>query len=153
MGPRPSLYASVVDSLPTEEDSPNAGTSSKDGSKLRLYPGIPEVFPALKKYIETDNKLKSIPLDLEYYIISGGLEEVILGTPVADHVSGIFGCNFDYDKMTGAACAIKRTISFTEKTKYIYAINKGITADDIRKYPYRVNDFIEKDRAAFPLIG
>jgi hypothetical protein len=122
----------------------------KTGSKLRLYPGIPEVFPALKKYIETDNKLKSIPLDLEYYIISGGLEEVILGTPVADHVSGIFGCDFDYDEMTGAACAVKRTISFTEKTKYIYALNKGIAADDIRKYPYRVNDFIEKSRRRIP---
>jgi len=33
-----------------------------------------------------------VPIELEYYIISGGLEQMIRGTKVAQHVNGIFGC-------------------------------------------------------------
>jgi 2-hydroxy-3-keto-5-methylthiopentenyl-1-phosphate phosphatase len=121
----------------------------KLGSLLPLYPGIPELFPGLRKFIKTDSKLKAVPIELEYYIVSGGLEQMIRGTKLARHVNGIFGCEFQYDT-AGRASAVKRTISFTEKTKFVYAINKGIEPEDILKNPYLVNDAVKADERRIP---
>jgi phosphoserine phosphatase len=121
------------------------------GSQLPLFPGIPNLFPELKEFVRTNRDLKSIPINLHFYIISGGLEEVIYGTAVAAHVNGVFACAFQYDRLTGLATAIKRTISFTEKTKFIYAINKGISPEDIRRKPYLVNSAIDMDSRPIPI--
>ena len=42
-------------------------------------------------------------------------------------------------------------MTFTEKTKFLYAINKGISGPELRRQPYRVNDAIAKEerRVAF----
>jgi 2-hydroxy-3-keto-5-methylthiopentenyl-1-phosphate phosphatase len=121
------------------------------GSELPLYPGIPNVFPELKEFVRTNRDLKSIPINLHFYIISGGLEEIIYGTAVAAHVNGVFACDFHYDQPTGLATAVKRTISFTEKTKFVYAINKGISPEDIRRKPYLVNSAIDMGSRPIPI--
>ena len=46
--------------------------------------------------------------------------------------------------------AIKSTVTFTEKTKYLYAINKGIDKENLRKYPYLVNDAIRDEQRRMP---
>jgi hypothetical protein len=84
---------------------------------------------------------------INFYIISGGLEEIIRGTALAKHMNGIFGSNFDYDPSKNHPFAIKSVISFTEKTKFVFAINKGISEKVARTDPYRVNDSIpDKER-------
>ncbi len=44
---------------------------------------------------------------------------------------------------------IKSSITFTEKTKFIFAINKGI-ASQIREKPYDVNNFISENERRIP---
>ena len=51
------------------------------GSKLPLFPGIPEVFSELKEFVQMHENLKAVPINIEYYIISGGLEEITPGCP------------------------------------------------------------------------
>jgi len=120
------------------------------GAKLQLFPGVPQVFPELKRFVKTNAKLKSLtaPIELRYYIISGGLEQMIRGTPVAKYAHAIFACDFHYN-LNGTVEAVKRTISFTEKTKFIYAINKGIE-QEITLQPYRVNDAMEMAERPIP---
>ena len=45
-----------------------------------------------------------------------------------------------YEK-DGIITGIKSSITFTEKTKFVFAINKGITSQ-IREKPYDVNNFV-----------
>jgi hypothetical protein len=66
-------------------------------------------------------------------------------------VNGVFACDFQYDQLSGLATAVKRTISFTEKTKFIYAINKGISPEDIRRKPYLVNSAVDMDSRPIPI--
>jgi hypothetical protein len=76
---------------------------------------------------------------VEFYVISSGLEEIIRGTKYAKHFKGIWGCGFS--ESNGQIAGIMNAISFTEKTKYIFAINKGIL--DVRTNPYSVNEFVK----------
>jgi phosphoglycolate phosphatase-like HAD superfamily hydrolase len=123
---------------------------AKTGQKLPLFPGLPEALGELQNYVKTNKELKETKIRLEFYIISGGLEELIRSTKVAPYMDGIFGSNFAYDKKTGEAIGIQSAISFTEKTRFVHGIRKGITVSDIRKNPYRINDAITKDMERVP---
>jgi hypothetical protein len=45
---------------------------------------------------------------------------------------------------------VANIISFTEKTKYLFAINKGITYEESRKKPFAVNDFVAPENRRIP---
>jgi hypothetical protein len=42
-------------------------------------------------------------------------------------------------------------VSFTEKTKFLFAINKGLSSDELYKDPYSVNDYIPNEDRLVPL--
>jgi 2-hydroxy-3-keto-5-methylthiopentenyl-1-phosphate phosphatase len=114
-------------------------TMVRIGKKLPLFPGLPNALHELRQFVKNNEELKEGGISLEYYIISGGLEELIRATKVAPHVNGVFGCNFAYEK-NGDVIGTESAISFTEKTRYVYGIRKGIPVKDLRANPYRVND-------------
>jgi hypothetical protein len=84
------------------------------GQKLTFYQGIPALFDDLQA-IAKEHRL-TFPI-VEFYIVSGGLEEVIRGSTIAQHFSGIWGCNFAEEG--GRVRHVKNSITFTEKTKAI----------------------------------
>lgn len=120
----------------------------KFGSTLKFYDGLPGMFDELRKITNT---FKLSSPKVEFYIVSGGLEEVIRGSAIASHVDGIYGCR--YQEKNGVVSSIKNVISFTEKTRFIFEINKGIGADgsDSRKKPYTVNEDCAVDMRRIPL--
>ncbi|EKD86582.1 MAG: hypothetical protein ACD_37C00228G0004, partial [uncultured bacterium] len=122
---------------------------SKTGKGLKIFPGLPGAFSELRNFVRTNPDLKRARVNLEFYIISGGFEEMIHATKIADEMDGIFGCNFAYDK-SGEAIGIKSAISFTEKTRYVHAIRKGVDAKEIRTNPYVINDAISIDQQRIP---
>jgi hypothetical protein len=107
----------------------------KFGAGLDFYQGIPQLFDELQALARTHTN--SNPL-VEFYIISSGLEDIIKGTRIAGYFKAIWGCTFSEEN--GQISRVKNAISFTEKTRFIYAINKGIT--DVRTKPYNVNEFM-----------
>jgi phosphoserine phosphatase len=124
------------------DDKPLGNLTNADlrtfGASLQFYPGLPDLFTELKA--STANFKTSNP-KVEFYIISGGLEEVIRGSSIAQYMDGIYGCRYAEDSR-GVISAIKNVISFTEKTRFIFEINKGIGVGDVdsRKTPYDVNE-------------
>lgn len=83
--------------------------------------------------------------------MSGGIAELIRGLKIARYMKEIFACEFEFDPDTGIPIAIKATVSFTEKTKFIYAINKNISGERLRSNPYSVNDVVAKEKRRIPL--
>ena len=114
--------------------------SNKDlfnfGSKISFYKGIPELFNSLKESIK---EFKISNPKIEFYIISGGIEQIILGSSISKYFDGIWGCTFE--EIDGKISKIKNSVSFTEKTKYLYYINKGLT-ERARKNQFSVNKFV-----------
>ena len=82
---------------------------------------------------------------IEFYVVSGGLEEVIRGSSIAKHLSGIWGCQFAEED--GQIRYVRNLVSFTEKTKFLFQINKGLAAD---AGPYMVNELVPQEQRRIP---
>jgi hypothetical protein len=120
------------------------------GKDMPVFAGIPKVFEELKQFVSSNKDLKQARISLEFYIISGGLEEMVCGSRLRKHMNGIVGCNFVHDAKTGLPIAVKSTVSFTEKTRFVFAINKGISLEEARTNPYLVNDSIDESDRRIP---
>lgn len=131
-----------------EAKRPLAGLSNGDlrefGATLEgsFYPGIPGLFDDLRAIVA-----KYRDLTIEFFIVSGGLKAVIDGSPtVQRHFAATYGCEFAEDAQ-GAIRFIKRAVTFTEKTRFLFEIHKGVTPADTLKTPYLVNVQVQpKDR-------
>ena len=65
------------------------------------------------------------------------------GSKIGNSFTDIFGGRlYEQDDIIAG---IKSSITFTEKTKFIFAINKGVTSE-IRENPYSVNTFVENNK-------
>ncbi|GAH64121.1 unnamed protein product, partial [marine sediment metagenome] len=130
------------------EDLRNFG-STLDKS---FSPGIKTLPRDLKKIVkEYDNVVREFNVDIEFYIISSGLLEIIEGSKfIRDNFSGIYASQLGVDE-NGILSYIKRCITFTEKTRYLFEINKGISIEDTRKMPYLVNKKIPYEERRIPL--
>ena len=109
------------------------------GKKLVFCPGLPELFIDLKKIVHESSSYTKHNIELEHYIISTGLAEIIKGSIIAPHVSDIFGCEFieapmppNFSKQEDLSIPLDFEISQigtivdnTTKTRYIFEINKG----------------------------
>jgi len=105
-------------------------------------------FPGAADFITQINESLGKEHDaiVEGYVVSCGIESLMKGTVLAGSFTDIFGSSF-YEK-DGIIAGVKSSITFTEKTKFVFAINKGIS--DIREEPYKVNKFVEKEKRSIP---
>ncbi|MDH5564779.1 MAG: haloacid dehalogenase-like hydrolase [Nitrospirota bacterium] len=111
------------------------------GATIPLFPGVLTWFDRINKYA------KKLDVQLEHYIVSSGIEEMILGTPIAKYFTRIFGCKYHYDKRSGYVKWPAVSINYTTKTQYIFRINKSVLNyyDDAK-----VNEYIEHDQRPLP---
>jgi 2-hydroxy-3-keto-5-methylthiopentenyl-1-phosphate phosphatase len=117
------------------------------GKKVYLFPGVQDLFPRLTSYVDKSKEFVEAHVQIEFYVITAGLEEIIRGTSISSDTKDIFGCTFD--DSTGDLIP-KSIVTFTEKTKFLYAINKGISGSELRRNPYSVNDVVENDQRRIP---
>jgi hypothetical protein len=89
------------------------------GSRVRLFPGVEEWFGRINRYGEAKG------LKMVHYINSSGLREMIEGTSIASEFRKIYACSFLYDE-AGEAYWPGVAINYTNKTQFIFKINKGV---------------------------
>jgi phosphoserine phosphatase len=123
----------------TNEDLAAFGASLDDD----FFPGLPGLFDDLRGLVEPARDTS-----IEFYIISGGLRDLLMGSSiVAEHFDAVYASELGAKAPGGVVSHIKRCVTFTEKTRYLFEINKGITLDESRSNPLLVNkDVPESDR-------
>ena len=89
------------------------------GRDIRFFPGVETYFGRINAYAADQGIL------LDHHIISSGLRELIAGTSIALHFRNIFASGFKYDA-NGVAEWAALAINYTNKTQYLFRINKGI---------------------------
>lgn len=90
-----------------------------NGRAIELYPGVREWFDRINLYGAAQG------VQVEHYVISSGLREIIEGSGIADKFTKIFACEFVYDA-DGCAMWPKTAVNYTNKTQFVYRINKGV---------------------------
>ena len=109
------------------------------------FPGLPELFGDLRA-ITRDY----IDLSIEFYIISGGLQPLIEGSAfVQEYFRGVYGCQLGEDA-EGRVTNIKRCVTFTEKTRFLFEINKGISPSQAATQPHLVNLMVREEERPIP---
>jgi len=107
-----------------EMDRPTNGHLRELGSRMHFYPGLPGMFEEFKSGLLTVEQ-EAHGITVEHYIISSGLKVLIEGSRLAPFIRAIFGCEFAEDGK-GRITFPKRVISHTQKTQFLFRINKGM---------------------------
>ena len=113
------------------------------GRSMELFPGVREWFARINAFGE------SLGVEVEHYVLSSGLKEIIEGSGIAHEFKQIYACEFYYDE-SGAACWPKLDVNFTNKTQFVYRINKGVldVSDD-----KTLNDSMPDDSKRVPFTN
>lgn len=110
------------------------------GSRVKLFPGVEEWFDRIKGYGE------AVGVEVEHYIISSGLREMIEGTVVADKFKKIFASSFLFDEETDVGLWPAQVVNYTNKTQFLFRIEKGVL--DVNDQG--VNDHFRPDELRVP---
>lgn len=89
------------------------------GRNIEFFPGVADWFSRINQF-GTENDVI-----IEHYVISSGLKEIIEGTTISENFKKIYGCEFVYNK-DGLAVFPKTAVNYTNKTQFVYRINKGV---------------------------
>ena len=109
------------------------------GKDIGFYPGLPDFFDTAKGWVAEKPDYRKHEIQLEHYIVSTGLADMVRGSAIASKVETIWGCEFienplqpgflnqkEFDLPSEAEIAqIGMVIDNTTKTRAIFEINKG----------------------------
>ena len=119
------------------------------GKELEFYPGIPEGLITLRNEIQDDPAFRDAGVRVEYYVISAGIGDMLRASPLAKAVHRIWACDFAYDE-DGRLSHLKNVISFTDKTRFIYMVNKGKVGEEYLNRQYVVNEPMDPKERPVP---
>ena len=112
------------------------------GRDIVLFPGVEDWFARINAYGN------SLGVDVEHYVISSGLREIIEGSSISHEFKEIYAGEFYYDENDRPVWP-KMAVNFTAKTQFVYRINKGVLdvsndkdlndsmPDDSKRIPFR----------------
>lgn len=89
------------------------------GKTLELFKGVEDWFPRITEYGRHGG------IRVSHHIISSGIREMILGTPIQKHFENIFASSYCYDHH-GVAEWPALALNYTTKTQYLFRVNKGV---------------------------
>jgi hypothetical protein len=109
------------------------------GGEIRFYPGLPKFFEASRHWVKAKPEYAKHEIQLEHYVVSTGLAEMVRGSALAPYVDAVWGCEFIENPLQPgflrqnelpieAAAEIAQIgimIDNTTKTRAIFEINKG----------------------------
>jgi len=133
------------------------------GQQLVPHAGLPELFNTLQDQVRGDSAYRKYAIDVEHYILSSGLRQMISGSAFRPMVTGVWACEFVEELpypgyldraappagWTSGSTPVIQEIGYqldnTSKTRAIFAINKGCNFGD-----FGVNDFVPDEYRRIP---
>lgn len=115
------------------------------GARLELHDGVTTLFQRLRKALRAEQP----QVQLEFYLISSGIGDVLRATLIAHEFTEIWASEFIYGAGGGIVFP-RRIVSFTDKTRYLFHIQKGLIGREFRYKPFEVNRKVPEDRLRVP---
>lgn len=112
-----------------------------------IYPGV----DGLRADLQAIATAIDPSIEVEMYVVSGGIKHVLDGSDILRrNFNAIYANEFDVNPETGVISRVKKVVTFAEKTKILFEINKGITQAQADANPYLVNNAMPKSARAIP---
>lgn len=112
------MYAAIK--ISREKNIPLKRAGLEDNGKgIEFFPGVVEWFERINRFGEECGVI------IEHYVISSGMKEIIDGTVISHEFKNIFASEYLYDA-DGNAVWPKTAVNYTNKTQFVYRINKGV---------------------------
>lgn len=89
------------------------------GTSIKYYKGVLTWFKRINDYGA------SLGLDVEHYIISSGVKDIIEGCEIAKEFKNIYACEYMFNA-NGDVVWPKIAINYTMKTQFVFRISKGV---------------------------
>ena len=113
------------------------------GAEIEFYKGLPKFFSELRAEARSKPEYEKHEIEIEHYIVSTGLAEMIRGSAIAPYIDGIWGSEFiekpllpgflSQDELAMETdkeiSQIGMMIDNTTKTRALFEINKGSNKD------------------------
>ncbi len=109
------------------------------GKNIELFPGVETWFNRINEFA------KNLGVNVEHYIISSGVKEIIEGTSIAKYFKKIYASSYVYGA-SGEAIWPAMSVNYTNKTQFLYRINKGC----LEETDDSINDFMEHEERQVP---
>ncbi len=128
------------------------------GATIQFFPGVPEFFDRLAAEIDAPEfKEGDLEPEIEHYVVSTGLAEMIRGSAIADRLEDIWASEFIEQPASpgkdlaetpeeGEISQIAGFLDNTTKTRALFEINKGVN----RSRSVTVNDTIPEEERRVP---
>jgi len=113
------------------------------GRSINFFPGVTDWFDRLNRFGDL------LGVEVEHYVISSGLREIIDGSAIAGCFKEIYASEFYYNEK-GEPVWPRLAVNFTAKTQFVYRINKGVldVSDD-----KTLNDSMPDDNKRVPFTN
>lgn len=131
----------------------------KMASHLKYYPGVSSFFERMNRFVAAIPEVREWGIQLEHYIISSGMKEILEGADIYRFFKKVFACEYDYNAR-GSAVFPKLVINDTNKTQFLFRINKGKLnlnedinshmKDENRRIPFRNMLYIGDSQTDIP---
>lgn len=92
------------------------------GKNIKYYPGVEEWFDKINAIGA------SFGFEVEHYIISSGLREIVEGSAIANKFKRIYANFFAYNE-EGNAYWPSQVVNYSSKVQYVYRIRKNVLDD------------------------
>ncbi len=114
----------------------------KEGAKVKLFNGVEDWFDRINEY----GLIRGV--QVEHYILSSGLKEMIEGTSIAKYFKKIYASSYLFDENVKAIWPAQ-VVNYTTKTQYLFRISKGVL--DVNDN--RVNDYLKDGNFRVPFTN
>lgn len=135
-----TYMALMIQSAKSKNLSLRREAFQESGRRVTLFTGVREWFERINRY-GAERGIRIL-----HYINSSGLNEIIEGTGIAHEFRKIYACSFLYD-IDGIAYWPAVAVNYTNKTQFIFKINKGVESVADAKL---VNRYIPEDERPVP---
>ena len=112
------LY-SLIDLAPKKKLKVTRKYLNSIGSKIKFYNGVEDWFDRINAFG------KKHGVQVEHYIISSGIFEIIEGSPIFSKFRKVFASSYAYNDK-GEAFWPAFSVNYTNKTQYIFRIKKNL---------------------------
>lgn len=116
------------------------------GRCLPLHEGVSGLFARLKQIAKEANPRAVV----EFYLISSGIGDILRQTSIASEFTDIWASEFAYG-IDGGIDFPKKIVSFTDKTRYLFHIQKGLIGPQSRGKPFDVNKKLKPEQIRIPI--